>query len=112
MPAFWTAYVTTRPLGASLADWMALGHARGGLGFASGRSPSPASSVTWRSRARTRPTASRRWAGSLWATTARGRRMARWRAEETRKPTRHPAGGHAANWRAMCSPHSGRPTDR
>ncbi|MGW7421739.1 hypothetical protein ACWGJB_16975 [Streptomyces sp. NPDC054813] len=31
--AFWTAYVVTRPLGASLADWMALGHARGGLGF-------------------------------------------------------------------------------
>ncbi|WP_328885331.1 COG4705 family protein [Streptomyces sp. NBC_00316] len=31
--AFWTAYVITRPLGASLADWMALGHARGGLGF-------------------------------------------------------------------------------
>ncbi|MFF5662850.1 hypothetical protein ACFY7F_08370 [Streptomyces griseofuscus] len=104
MPAFWTAYVTTRPLGASLADWT---HAA-----ASGLSPSPASSATWRSRARTRPTASRRWAGSLWATTARGRRMARWRAEETRKPTRHPAGGHAANWRAMCSPHSGRPTDR
>jgi uncharacterized membrane-anchored protein len=31
--AFWTAYVVTRPLGASLADWMALGHARGGLGL-------------------------------------------------------------------------------
>ncbi|MFF4021065.1 hypothetical protein [Streptomyces sp. NPDC001843] len=31
--AFWTAYVITRPLGASLADWMALGHARGGLGI-------------------------------------------------------------------------------
>ncbi|WP_327667682.1 hypothetical protein OHN37_41335 [Streptomyces sp. NBC_00485] len=31
--AFWTAYVITRPLGASLADWMALGHARGGLGL-------------------------------------------------------------------------------
>ncbi|MFE9446264.1 hypothetical protein ACFYO2_46930 [Streptomyces sp. NPDC006602] len=29
--AFWTAYVITRPLGASLADWMALGHTRGGL---------------------------------------------------------------------------------
>ncbi|MFF1395105.1 hypothetical protein ACFVZD_14990 [Streptomyces sp. NPDC058287] len=26
-------YVITRPLGASLADWMALGHARGGLGL-------------------------------------------------------------------------------
>ncbi|MEU6537943.1 hypothetical protein [Streptomyces sp. NPDC047000] len=34
--AFWTAYVITRPLGASLADWMALGHARGGLGLGLG----------------------------------------------------------------------------
>ncbi|KPI05862.1 protein of unknown function DUF347 [Actinobacteria bacterium OK074] len=31
--AFWTAYVLTRPLGASLADWMADAHSRGGLGF-------------------------------------------------------------------------------
>jgi uncharacterized membrane-anchored protein len=31
---FWTAYVITRPLGASLADWMALGHTHGGLGLA------------------------------------------------------------------------------
>ncbi|MEU9346984.1 hypothetical protein AB0D74_37845 [Streptomyces sp. NPDC048278] len=31
--AFWTAYVITRPLGASLADWMAVGHGRGGLGL-------------------------------------------------------------------------------
>jgi len=31
--AFWTAYVITRPLGASLADWMALSHTRGGLGL-------------------------------------------------------------------------------
>ncbi|MET7614923.1 hypothetical protein ABZX97_28000 [Streptomyces seoulensis] len=30
--AFWTAYVLTRPLGASLADWMALAQNRGGLG--------------------------------------------------------------------------------
>jgi uncharacterized membrane-anchored protein len=29
--AFWTAYVITRPLGASLADWMAVSHTRGGL---------------------------------------------------------------------------------
>ncbi|MEU0971264.1 hypothetical protein ABZ357_39835 [Streptomyces sp. NPDC005917] len=34
--AFWTAYVITRPLGASLADWLALGHARGGLGLGLG----------------------------------------------------------------------------
>jgi uncharacterized membrane-anchored protein len=31
--AFWTAYVITRPLGASFADWMALGHTRDGLGL-------------------------------------------------------------------------------
>ncbi|MGW2237133.1 COG4705 family protein [Streptomyces sp. NPDC001759] len=36
VPAFWTAYVITRPLGASLADWMALGHTRGGLGLGLG----------------------------------------------------------------------------
>lgn len=36
VPAFWTAYVITRPLGASLADWMALGHGRGGLAFGLG----------------------------------------------------------------------------
>lgn len=34
--AFWSAYVITRPLGASVADWMALGHARGGLGLGLG----------------------------------------------------------------------------
>lgn len=31
--AFWSAYVITRPLGASLADWMAVGHTRGGLAW-------------------------------------------------------------------------------
>lgn len=36
VPAFWAAYVITRPLGASLADWMALGHSRGGLGLGLG----------------------------------------------------------------------------
>src|SRR5262249_25831477 len=34
--AFWTAYVITRPLGASIADWMALPHTRGGLGWGLG----------------------------------------------------------------------------
>jgi uncharacterized membrane-anchored protein len=34
--AFWSAYVITRPLGASLADWMALGHSRGGLALGLG----------------------------------------------------------------------------
>ncbi|MFF4491218.1 hypothetical protein ACFY0F_32955 [Streptomyces sp. NPDC001544] len=34
--SFWTAYVITRPLGASLADWMAVGHTRGGLGLGLG----------------------------------------------------------------------------
>ena len=31
--AFWVAYVITRPLGASYADWLALPGARGGLGW-------------------------------------------------------------------------------
>lgn len=35
--AFWTAYVITRPLGASVADWMGVSTARGGLGFGTGR---------------------------------------------------------------------------
>ncbi|WBO62543.1 COG4705 family protein [Streptomyces camelliae] len=34
--AFWTAYVITRPLGASLADWMALPAKRGGLAWGLG----------------------------------------------------------------------------
>lgn len=34
--AFWSAYVITRPLGASVADWMAVGHARGGLAWGLG----------------------------------------------------------------------------
>lgn len=34
--AFWTAYVLTRPLGASFSDWAAVEHARGGLGFGPG----------------------------------------------------------------------------
>jgi uncharacterized membrane-anchored protein len=36
VPAFWAAYVITRPLGASLADWMAVGHTRGGLALGLG----------------------------------------------------------------------------
>src|SRR4051794_38157242 len=31
VPAFWIAYVLTRPVGASFADWMGVSHARGGL---------------------------------------------------------------------------------
>ncbi|MCU1528587.1 MAG: hypothetical protein JWP75_2350 [Frondihabitans sp.] len=34
--AFWFAYVVTRPLGASFADWMGVSHARGGLDFGTG----------------------------------------------------------------------------
>ena len=30
--AFWFAYIVTRPLGASIADWVAVLHRRGGLG--------------------------------------------------------------------------------
>jgi uncharacterized membrane-anchored protein len=34
--AFWTAYVLTRPLGASFADWMGKPRAGGGLGYGDG----------------------------------------------------------------------------
>jgi uncharacterized membrane-anchored protein len=36
VPAFWIAYVITRPLGASFADWMGVSHARHGLGWGTG----------------------------------------------------------------------------
>ena len=36
IPAFWGAYIITRPLGASFADWMAVSHARGGLDWGTG----------------------------------------------------------------------------
>ena len=34
--AFWFAYILTRPLGASFADWLAVSHARDGLAWGSG----------------------------------------------------------------------------
>jgi uncharacterized membrane-anchored protein len=34
--AFWCAYIVTRPLGASFADWMGVSHARGGLALGTG----------------------------------------------------------------------------
>ncbi|MGH2717792.1 MAG: COG4705 family protein, partial [Actinomycetota bacterium] len=34
--AFWFAYVLTRPLGASIADWVSFPTSRGGLGFGDG----------------------------------------------------------------------------
>jgi uncharacterized membrane-anchored protein len=34
--AFWAAYVLTRPLGASFADWIGVSHARGGLAVGTG----------------------------------------------------------------------------
>jgi uncharacterized membrane-anchored protein len=34
--AFWCAYIITRPLGASFADWMGVSHARGGLAGGTG----------------------------------------------------------------------------
>lgn len=34
--AFWLAYIVTRPLGASFADWMSIPHSFGGLGFGYG----------------------------------------------------------------------------
>ena len=36
VPAFWIAYVLTRPLGASFADWVAVPAARSGLGVGTG----------------------------------------------------------------------------
>lgn len=34
--AFWTAYILTRPLGASFADWLGVGPERGGVGIGTG----------------------------------------------------------------------------
>jgi hypothetical protein len=34
--AFWFAYVVTRPLGASFADWLGVSSARGGLAIGTG----------------------------------------------------------------------------
>jgi uncharacterized membrane-anchored protein len=34
--AFWSAYILTRPLGASFADWLGVGHERGGIGIGTG----------------------------------------------------------------------------
>ncbi|HET9164248.1 MAG TPA: hypothetical protein VFN89_12500 [Solirubrobacterales bacterium] len=34
--SFWFAYVVTRPLGASVADWLGVSHARGGLALGTG----------------------------------------------------------------------------
>lgn len=36
VPAFWVAYILTRPVGASFADWIAVEPARGGLGAGTG----------------------------------------------------------------------------
>ena len=36
VPAFWTAYVLTRPLGASYADWLGVPHRYGGVGLGRG----------------------------------------------------------------------------
>jgi uncharacterized membrane-anchored protein len=36
VPAFWFAYIVTRPLGASFADWMGVSTHRGGLGWGTG----------------------------------------------------------------------------
>jgi uncharacterized membrane-anchored protein len=37
--AFWFAYIITRPLGASFADWMGVPRALGGLNWGRGRAP-------------------------------------------------------------------------
>jgi uncharacterized membrane-anchored protein len=33
---FWTAYVLTRPVGASIADWLGRAHHDGGIGLGTG----------------------------------------------------------------------------
>ncbi|MGE5333589.1 MAG: hypothetical protein ACM3N4_02730, partial [Nitrososphaerota archaeon] len=35
--AFWFAYIMTRPLGASFADWLGRSHSLGGIGLGTGR---------------------------------------------------------------------------
>jgi uncharacterized membrane-anchored protein len=37
VPAFWFAYIVTRPLGASFADWLGNPHGAHGLGYGDGR---------------------------------------------------------------------------
>ncbi|WP_125617064.1 hypothetical protein [Specibacter cremeus] len=37
VPAFWLAYILTRPVGASFADWLAVPAARGGLDWGTGQ---------------------------------------------------------------------------
>ncbi|WP_336774451.1 hypothetical protein [Paenibacillus sp. MMO-58] len=34
--AFWFAYILTRPVGASFADWFSAAHAAGGVGYSKG----------------------------------------------------------------------------
>ena len=34
---FWTAYILTRPMGASFADWLGVSHERGGLDWGTGK---------------------------------------------------------------------------
>jgi uncharacterized membrane-anchored protein len=36
IPAFWFAYIVTRPLGASFADWLGVSPDRGGVGLGTG----------------------------------------------------------------------------
>ncbi|THG32841.1 COG4705 family protein [Naasia lichenicola] len=44
--AFWASYIVTRPLGASVADWLGVSHSRGGLGVGSGTVAIIAAGVT------------------------------------------------------------------
>jgi uncharacterized membrane-anchored protein len=62
--AFWFAYVLTRPLGASFADWAGVSHARGGLAIGTGTvtlalSVAIVALVGWLSWARSGPTEER-----------------------------------------------------
>jgi uncharacterized membrane-anchored protein len=44
---FWTAYILTRPLGASFADWLGVGPERGGIGLGTGFISLALSVVAW-----------------------------------------------------------------
>lgn len=60
--AFWTAYVLTRPIGASFADYVAVPHARGGLDVGTGLVSAVlliaiAFTVSWKNSTRPAPTA-------------------------------------------------------
>ncbi len=92
--AFWFAYVVTRPLGASFADWVGISHSAGGLGVGTGLvSIVLAVAITvlvgylavTRCDVEPRPPAARRQAEADAAALGAGRSSTReWRSRQTR----------------------------